>query len=116
MGIRLEVERIRLRLQAQVLAARLDRMAGERGAVSFRTPEFLDVETRLGLSLAGLASIEFQAGDVSTGGRAFEQAEQIFVALRRFLPQVELEERDRSTLELRMQRLMAAVTQMAAAA
>jgi hypothetical protein len=112
MKIRLAVERTCRRIRARLLTSRLERMAGELGPVSFRTPEFLDAEMRLGLALARLAEVEFGTGETEEAGRAFDRAEQIYTALRRFLPHAELEEADREAMERGMERLRAAVSRL----
>ena len=119
MRIRLTVEKLCRQIRSRLLTSKLERMAGEMGPGSFRTPEFLDAEMRLGLALAGLAAVEFESGGREAGQRVFDRAEQIYTALRRCLPGADLDAADRGALERRMARLetaMARVTGMATAA
>jgi hypothetical protein len=111
--MRLAVARICGRVQVRLLASKLEQLAGELGPGSFRTPEFLDTEMRLALSLGRLAEVEYETGAPEPAERAFDRAEQIYTALRRFLPRAELNEADRRAMELGMERLKAAVERLA---
>jgi hypothetical protein len=111
--MRFAVARICRRVQARLLASKLEQMAGELGPGSFRAPEFLDTEMRLALALGRLAEVEFETGASKAAERAFDRAEQIYTALRRFLPRAELNETDRRTMELGMERLKLAVERLA---
>jgi hypothetical protein len=101
------------RLQAQLFASKLERLAAELGPVSFRTSEFLEAEMRLALALGRVAEVEYETGASDAAGRAFDRAEQIYTALRRFLPRVELNQTDRRAMDLGMERLRIAVERLA---
>ena len=113
MRIRLTVERVCGRVKARLLASRLEQLAAELGPGSFGTPEFLDTEMRLALALGRLAEVEYETGAPEPAERAFDRAEKIYTALRRFLPRAELNEADRRAMELGMERLKAAVERLA---
>jgi hypothetical protein len=113
MRIRLTVEKVCGRVKSRLLASRLERLAEELGPGSFRTPEFLDTEMKLALALGRLAEVGYETGDVHAAERAFERAEQIYTALRRFLPHAELHPNERRALELGMERLGVAMERLA---
>lgn len=112
MRIGLAVERLCARLRSRVLSSKLERMAGDLGPVSFRTPEFLNAELKLAVALAGLAEIEYEIGEAEAAERCYDRAEQIFTALRRFLPHADLDPVDREILERRMERLREAMARL----
>ncbi len=113
MRMRLTVERLWGQVQARLLATKLDRLAEELGPVSFRTPDFLGTEMRLALALGRLAAIEFETGEAGPAGRAFDRAEQIYMALRRFLPHAQLDESTRREMDSGMERLRITVEALA---
>ena len=113
MRMRLTVERLWGRVRARLLASKLDRLAEELGPVSFRTPDFLDAEMRLALALGRLAEVEYESGEAGAAARAFDRAEQIYIALRRFLPHAELDDVVRRDMELGMEQLRIAVEGLA---
>jgi hypothetical protein len=113
MRIRLTVERVCGRVKGQLLASRLERLAAELGPVSFGTPEFLDTEMRLALVLGRLSEVEYETGENQAAERAFDRAEQIYTALRRFLPHAALEDSERRALEQGMEQLRLTVERLA---
>lgn len=113
MRMRMTLERLWGQVQARLLATKLNRLAEELGPVSFRTPDFLGTEMRLALALGRLAEIEYETGEAGPAARAFDRAEQIYIALRRFLPHAELDEATRRELECGMERLRITVEALA---
>jgi hypothetical protein len=113
MRIRLTVEKVCGLIRSRLLESRLERLAEELGPESFRTPEFLGTEVKLGLALGRLAEVEYETGDERAAERAFDRAEQIHTALRRFLPHAELDEDERLTMEQGMERLGIALERLA---
>jgi hypothetical protein len=113
MRIRLMVERAFVQFQAGLLESKLGRLADELGPGSFRAPEFLDTEMRLALALGRLAEVEYETGAAEAAERAFDRTEQIYTALRRFLPHAELHAGERETMEAGMERLRVAVERLA---
>jgi hypothetical protein len=113
MRIRLTVESVCVQVQSRLLASKLDRLAEEFGPVAFRAPEFLDTEMRLAVTLGRLAEVEYETGDAESAERAFDRAEQIYTALRRFLPHAELDDAERREMESGMERLKLVVERLA---
>lgn len=105
MRIRLAVERLQKEIQLRIVRSRLERMAGDRGPDSYRTPEFLAMEVELGVVLAELARVEYESSREETAERRHSRAEQIYTALYRFLPHASLEDAQRTKLEDRLRRL-----------
>src|SRR5579883_1789987 len=103
MRIGLAVERVWSRMRAGLMSSRLERLAAELGPVAFRTPEFLHAEMRLALAQARLAEAEYQLGELEAAERSFDRADQIYIALRRFLPHAELDQADRAAMESGME-------------
>jgi hypothetical protein len=87
-------------------------MAAELGPASYRTPEFLNAEMKVALALAALAEIEYEIGETAAAERAYGRADQIYTALRRFLPHADLDAIDRRTLDRRMERLRSAMVKV----
>jgi hypothetical protein len=112
MRIRLVVESVRARVQSRLLASKLDRLSEELGSVAFRTPVFLATEMKLALALGRLAEVEYETGEAEAE-RAFDRTEQIYTALRRFLPHAELDEVQRCEMEAGMERLRLVVARLA---
>lgn len=113
MRIRLTVESVCVRVQSRLLASKLDRLAEEFGPVAFRAPEFLATEMRLAVTLGRLAEVEYETGEAKSAERAFDRAEQIYTALRRFLPHAELDDAERQEMESGMVRLKLVVETLA---
>jgi hypothetical protein len=97
---------------SRLLSARLERLGLERGPASFRSSDFLATEIRLGLNLAELARIEYELNHPESAGRAQARAEQIHLALWRFLPHAVLDDGDRAALNRRLERLTLAMARL----
>jgi hypothetical protein len=111
MQIRLVVAEFRRRWECRLLSRQLDRMAGDRGPDSYRTPEFLAAEVELGIALARWAEAQYAIGQ-SDADASHARAEQICTALVRFLPKAQLEERERMVIEKRFEALRQALARL----
>lgn len=112
MRIRLVIAEFRRRMECRMLSSRLDRMAGDCGPESFRSPEFLAAEIELGIALAKLAEVEYEIGRGEPAGRCHSRAEQIYTALFRFLPNAQLAGEERMVIEKRFDRLRRALASL----
>jgi hypothetical protein len=112
MQIRLVVAEFRRRWECRILSRRLDRMAGDGGPDSFRTPEFLAAEVELGLALALWAEAQYAIGYAECAALSHARAEQIYTALGRFLPRAQLGERERMVIERRCDKLRQALASL----
>ncbi|HUB34142.1 MAG TPA: hypothetical protein VMA31_13970 [Bryobacteraceae bacterium] len=104
MQIRLAVAEFRRRWECRLLSRQLDRMAGDRGPDSYRTPEFLAAEVEFGIALARWAEAQYAIGH-NDAPSSHSRAEQIYTALVRFLPKAQLDERERMVIERRFESL-----------
>lgn len=112
MQIRLVVAEFRRRCECRLLSRRLDRMAGDGGPDSFRTPEFLAAEVELGIALARWAESQYAIGHTECAALSHARAEQIYTALGRFLPKAQLGERERMVIERRCDKLRQALASL----
>jgi hypothetical protein len=112
MQIRLVVEGVCKQIQCRLLTSKLERLAGDRGPGSFRSPEFVAAELDLGVVLADLAKIEYAVGREECAEQSQARAEQIYNALLRFLPRSELGDPERTAMQVRLARLERALAKL----